>query len=331
LVGEVRALLDAGVDPNVLTGTLSPSSLALAADRGSAEIVDLLLAHGADPSWVSPHGWSAATYADASGFADLAEHLIEVGARAASRFAHGYSRLHRAARSGDVDGLVADAASSEIDVLDAEGWSPLLLAITWRRTAAVDALLRHGADPNFSNDGWSVLCEAAYQDARPDDPTRFVDRLLAAGADPNPPGYPPLLAAVNQEWSSEGAIRQLAAAGADLSRVCPWSGETVVHRIAAIADAGLVDVALDLGADLEACDGAGRTPLLAAAVTANDETFVRLLERGADPLARDATGRSVVDLLDDSVEADEIRRHLALFEGRNDESGDPPVTPRAVP
>jgi ankyrin repeat protein len=323
LVGEVRALLDAGVDPNVLTGTLSPSSLALAADRGSAEIVDLLLAHGADPSWVSPHGWSAATYADASGFADLAEHLIEVGARAASRFAHGYSRLHRAARSGDLDALEAEVASSEIDVdvCDAEGSTPLLLAIRWRRTRAVDALLRYGADPNSCTDGWSVLSEAAYQDARPEDPTRFVERLLVAGADPNPPGYPPLLAAVNQEWSSGDVLRRLAAAGADVSAVDPWDGETVLHRIAAIADADLVDVALDLGANREARDGAGRTPLLAAAVTANDETFVRLLERGADPDARDSTGRSVSELLDDSAEADEIRRHLAVVEGRTDESG----------
>jgi ankyrin repeat protein len=332
-VGEVRALLDAGVDPNVLTGTSSPSTLALAADRGSVEIVELLVAHGADPSWVSPHGWSAATYADANDFADLAEHLMEIGASRASRFAHGYSRLHRAARSGDVDALVGDLASREIevDVCDAEGSTPLVLAIRWRRTRAVDALLRHGADPNFCTDGWSVLCEAAYQDARPDDPTRFVERLLAAGADPNPKGYPPLLAAVNQEWSSGGVLRRLVAAGADVSAVSPWDGETVLHRIAAISDADLVDVALDLGANREAHDGAGRTPLLSAAVTGNDETFLRLLERGADLDARDATGLSVSDLLDDSDEADEIRRHLALFEGRNDESGDPPVTPRAVP
>jgi ankyrin repeat protein len=309
------------VDPNVLMGTLSPSTLALAAARGSVEMAELLVAHGADPSWVSPHGWSAATYADANGFPELAEHLIEVGAPAESRFAHGYSRLHRAARSGDLDALEAEVASSEIDVLDAEGSTPLLLAIRWRRTRAGDALLRYGADPNFCTDGWSVLCEAAYQDARPEDPTRFVERLLVAGADPNPPGYPPLLAAVNQEWSSGDVLRRLAAAGADVSAVDPWDGETVLHRIAAIADADLVDVALDLGANREARDGAGRTPLLSAAVTGNDETFVRLLERGADPDARDSTGRSVSELLDDSAEADEIRRHLAVVEGRTDESG----------
>lgn len=162
------------------------------------------------------------------------------------------------------------------------------------------ALLQAGADPNFSNDAWSVLNDAVYEDSRPAEDTHFVELLLAAGADPNPPGYPPLFCAVNQEWSSGSVLRHLVAAGADIKAIGDWEQRTVLHRIAAIAGASLVDTALDLNAAIEARDRLGRTPLLAAADTHNTETLTRLIERGADITARDARDQSLNDLLEAS-------------------------------
>ncbi len=277
---EVHRLLDAGFDPSDPTGPVS--TLALAAETGSAEIVELLVDHGADPSWVSRVGWSAATYADANGFTDLAGRLVELGAPEASRLAHGYTDLHRAARRGDVDSQLVGPGPEAIDAVDSSGATPLSLAISFRHEAAVDALLRAGADPNYSHDDWSVLKDAVYQDSRPYGATHLADRLLAAGADVNPPGYPPVLCTVNQEWSSGPVLRQLVNAGADIGASGGWEHQTVLHRIAELDDAALVDTALDLGADIEARDGQGRTPLLAAAMSTNTETFTRLVQRGAD-------------------------------------------------
>jgi hypothetical protein len=87
-----------------------------------------------------------------------------------------------------------------------------------------------------------------------------------------------------------------------------------------MADADVVDTAVDLGADIEARDGQGRTPLLAAAMTANTETFTRLLHRGADVTACDAEGQSVDDLLDSSTGAGEIRHYLEELRSRPGES-----------
>ena len=305
---QVRALLAAGSDPNEPAGPVS--TLALAAEIGSAETVELLVDHGADPFWVSRVGWSGATYADANDFTDLAERLVELGAPSASRLAHGYSDLHRAARRGDVDSQLVGLRPEAIDAIDSSGATPLSLAISFRHEAAVDALLRAGADPNYSHDDWSVLNDAVYQDLRPGEPTHLAARLLAAGADQNPPGYPPLFCAVNQEWSSGSVLRQLIAAGADIAAIGGWERQTLLHRIAEIADADLVDTALDVGADIDARDGRGRTPLLAAAITANSETFTRLVERGAVVSAHDAEGQSVGDLLDTSTGADKIRCYL---------------------
>ncbi len=325
---EVRALLDAGVDVEGPPGMTSP--LALAAAIGSTEIVELLIDHSADPARVSRIGWSAATHADANGFPALARRLVDLGTPAESRLAHGYSDLHRGARRGDVASLLVGLEPAAIDAIDSGGDTPLSLAISHRNEAAVDALLEAGANPNHSNDGWWVLNEAVYQDARPGELTHFVGRLLAAGADLNPHGYPPLLCAVNQEWSSGFVLRQLVAAGADINAIVGRTRETVLHRIAAIvSDSSLTDTALDLGADIEARDWRGRTPLLSAADTANAGAFIRLVERGADVDARDTDGQSVHDLLDDSDDADagagagaeEIRNFLAAATSLEAENG----------
>ena len=199
-------------------------------------------------------------------------------------------------------------------VIDGAQATPLLLAVNLRKTeAAAAALIAAGANPGHVGDGWSVLTEAAYQDSRPNEPTHFVEMLLAVGADPNPDGYPPLFNTVNQGWSSTDVFRRLVAAGADIAARAGWENETVLGRIAAISDASMVDVALEAGADIEARDRFGRTPLLAAASTPNAETFERLMERGADLHARDDDGSTVADLLDDTDEADEIRE---LLDGR---------------
>src|SRR5690606_25116422 len=95
--------------PNDPSGPVS--IVALAAEIGSAEIAELLVAHGADPAWVSRDGWNAATFADANDFTELAERLVELGAPVESRLAHGYSHLHRAAGRGRLP-LPSDLARS---------------------------------------------------------------------------------------------------------------------------------------------------------------------------------------------------------------------------
>lgn len=291
-----------------------------AAERGHAEAVELLVAHGVDPAYAHPFsGWTAATTADANGHLALAERLVELGAPAASRFAHGYSELHRAVSYGEVLPLLDGLDPSDADVVDAAVETPLLLAVRLRREGVAAALLTAGADPNTVNDDRPIFAEAAYHDSRPDEPTHLVERLLAAGADVNPRGYPPLFNTVNQEWSSATVFRRLIATGADIAARAGWEDETVLHRIAAIDDAPMIDLALDAGADIEARDCFGRTPLNVAANTPNLGTFARLVERGADLDARGADGETFEAYLDaaaaidssDAAAVDEIRAFLA--------------------
>jgi ankyrin repeat protein len=93
-----------------------------------------------------------------------------------------------------------------------EATPPLALAVQFRRPEAVLALLEAGANPNPMNDGWSILATAVYEESRPARSTAFVEVLLAAGADVNPPGYPSLFCALNQEWSSGTVLAQVVSA-----------------------------------------------------------------------------------------------------------------------
>ncbi|MFM2071091.1 MAG: hypothetical protein RLZZ623_1354, partial [Actinomycetota bacterium] len=212
-VDSVRRSIAAGADPNERWGQRVP--LAVAADNDRVEIAELLVAAGADVGWTADDGWSALTYADANEFDALADRLVELGAPVGSRLAHGYTQLHRAARRGDAEAVAALVRSIGTETPDAHGDTALMLALQFRHGPCVDALLQAEANPNHVNDEWSLLSEAAYADSTREPTTGFAERLLEAGANPNPPGYPPLFCTINQEGSSGAVIRRLVDAGAD--------------------------------------------------------------------------------------------------------------------
>lgn len=87
--------------------------------------------------------------------------------------------LWSAAKADDVatiERLLADGAA--LDVRDARGHSPLMLAAYGGHVAAFDRLLAAGADPNSADDGGnSVLMGAAFKGY-----LALIDKLLAAGA-----------------------------------------------------------------------------------------------------------------------------------------------------
>ena len=143
-----------------------------------------------------------------------------------------------------------------------------MLAVQQRNEAAAGLLVRCGADPDLGDRFCSPLAHAAYQDSIRDRSTNSVELVLDAGA--ARAGYPPLFMAVNQEGSSAAVLGRLVAAGCDINGRLdmPTSldhGETVLHMVASIGDAALVDAAVGLGADIHARSRRGRTPLHEAA------------------------------------------------------------------
>jgi uncharacterized protein len=91
--------------------------------------------------------------------------------------------LQDAAASGDLAGLQQALVQSprELNAANAQGQTPLVLALNGRHFECFEALLAAGANPNGSGpQGWTPLHEASLHGDLP-----AVQRLLALKANPN--------------------------------------------------------------------------------------------------------------------------------------------------
>ena len=190
----------------------------------------------------------------------------------------------------DIEGLQECLASGwDIDAPNADGETPLDLAIRWEHNGALALLLEAGADPSVPDGrrmtplhrvgGWGDLSAA--------------ELLLGAGADLSARdelGATPLhRATVNDAGEF---VRALLDAGADVD-ARDRDGNTPLHWALRDQTAGLaIAVLLEAGADVNALNQSNRTPLHAAMQSSSAEAVARLLERGVDPNARDVDGRT---------------------------------------
>lgn len=166
------------------------------------------------------------------------------------------------------------ASSHWPDVLQ-EGWvKPLQWLVYYNDTTALEAVLRHGGDLS-SIDLNAELGHAAYFGH-----WKVCDFLIEQGADVNAvvpeTGETPLHGAVSKANRPYYlyTVRLLVEHGADVNaktipgvetgafmRDVRTKGETPLHRAAAYADEQIIEYLLDHGADREARDAQGDSPL----------------------------------------------------------------------
>jgi uncharacterized protein len=132
---------------------------------------------------------------------------------------------------------------------------------------------------------------AALAEAAAKGDTARVRRLIAEGADPNAQGRDGVTVS---QWAllhqSPRGLSALLEGEADPARA-DSSGETVVHYAAKAKDPVYLEVLLDRGADANTPNGVTRaTPLVPALMAQREENFRRLLAAGADPNAADRMG-----------------------------------------
>ncbi len=233
------------------------------------------------------------------------QRLLKAGASRLSRDREGDTALAAAARAGRgpvVATLLAGAAPQErpqIDMPDAHGSTPLMLAIHFGRADVARALIDAGADVGAINAiGETALAEAAYA---ADAETGALALKKGAKADTlDRYGKSPICYAAARGAAALVAV--LLDAGVDVNArygnnltALMWASgfSDLTPAAAAVATAQLL---IARGAKLDLVDDRGRSALMIAAGLNRFETARALLEAGANRLLRDKSGKTAADL-----------------------------------
>jgi uncharacterized protein len=275
----IETLLKAGADAN----TSMPEGetvLMTAARTGRIEAVKTLLGHGAavnaKEGW---HGQTALMWAAAEGYSDVVRALVANGADVHARSNGGFTALLFAARDGRIaavqaliaaganlnDALpvrtrqTATAAAAAVPTTPTDvGLNAFLLASANAHYELAAWFLDHGADPNAAPQGWTALHQVSW-----------VRKAGVSGSNnPAPEG--------SGNMDSLEFVRKLVGKGAVLNaRVTkkPPMGVTTLNSAGATpfllaartADADLMRLLAELGADPRMPNEDGTTPLLVAA------------------------------------------------------------------
>ena len=292
----VMALLDGGAD--IHTCDCYGDSVAHhAAVNRDAGVMRYLIAHGVDFKAANGVGQTPLHMAAADGCAETVAVLIEAGADIHACEHQGYTPLHRAGWEHPETIAVLVKAGANLEAADEGGDTPLGIAARWGTPAMVEALLAAGANPNMRDKGWytplhkavtaSVIRDGGGAYRRGD--AKKVEMLIAAGAGIEAETLLFSRTALHiAGWLNHtmACCDVLIAAGANINARDDW-GNTPLH-LAAEQGAGRVVVGLvRAGAKIDDINHEGKTALHVAACCDDSEAVEALLTEGADITIQD--------------------------------------------
>ncbi len=311
----LAALLAAGADPNVAMAG-SEAAILTAARTGRTDAVRMLVSHGADVNAAQAAGQTALMWAAAEGHVETMQALIEAGASVAARTVvpetplrtglegpapHGFTALLFAVRAGHIDAVdvLLDAGADADDKLP-DGMNTVVLAATNAHWELGVQLVDRSADPNGAEQGWTALHAMTWV------------RMPNFGF--NPPGP-----VTTGSMDSLAFARALVERGAEVNarmtaeprngyrNALNRMGATPLLMAARLADAPLMRVLLELGADPAIPNEDGTTLLMVASGVGihspgedpgtEEEALACVelaLELGGDPNAMDDVGETAL-------------------------------------
>lgn len=223
---------------------------------------------------------------------NIASWLIASGADIAAVDDQGEIPLHKASSTGNLE-LVSLYlhASTPVDKRNNLGWTPFMQS----RSASISkTLFDHGADIHATTDQGITAIHHAADSCN----LELVSFLLANGADVH-----------------ACVARQKHTCDSNRGPIIVIGGNTPLHLAIASTHGAMmgqtlevVKVLLEHGADIEAKEGTGKTPLLLAISTKfynmgtwtpNEKVVNHLLEHGADPHAVDDAAKNAFQLADE--------------------------------
>lgn len=296
ILGKARRFIEQSVNINDSDNQLGITPLHCAVHQGHEEMVELLLEHKANLNITCKQGKSALHIAAEQGHRKIIKLLLHqrINSRTANR--QGDTALQLAVGTTHDEATVPLLIKSRFD-MDVQntstGNTALHLAVQLKRPRILSFLLEKGANVNILNrDGITPLqlackidnCEAI---------SSFLERGAKLETRSSRGDTALHIAATEGNWV---AFDLLITGGADINA---WDSEaeSLLHRQARSGSS--VSVAahlLEKGANIEASNSQGYTPLQTAAISGNKALFLFLVEDGANFDVHTARGETLLHI-----------------------------------
>lgn len=264
--------------------------LTLAAARGDASTIEILLANGVGMKAVDALSatlrqrvWFGAIRA---GSAMLTEHLIGKVHDFSARDRDGNTALHYAAEHEMIKFVGQLAGKIDVNAPNNFGYTALIVAARVGSVDGVLALLEKGARLDGRDRVGRTALHHAAQEGHCDVVAALLDQHAAVT-------WPIVYAAASLARTQ--VVKILAERGADIYRADD-KGDTLLTQAVKRGDRAMVDVLLEHNVPIDHGNDNRMTALLIAAVDGHLEIAEALLEHGADREATDVFGRTPLAL-----------------------------------
>jgi ankyrin repeat protein len=266
--GAAGALLSLALASASLSGAGSVSKLSEAIQSGNRAAALALMKQPGEVSALDADGTTALHWAVRADDFEMASRLIQAGASVRATNRYGVTPLSLAAVNANprMTALLLDKGADARQMVS-RGQTVLMTAARTGNPEVVTALIDKGADVNARE--WQ-LGETALMWAAAENHAAVVKVLVARGAEVDARSNP--LAFPKDRFGLEGVLT-----------ILPRGKWTALMYAARDGAPEATRALLDAGADINAQDPDGTTPLVRAIWNSHYDTAKVLLERGADP------------------------------------------------
>ena len=322
-VDAVKTLIAHGADVNSAEDTRGQTALMWASGEGHADVIHALLDAGADLHARS-HGPEAAEASGGTGTYTRRVQRIDI-----------FTPFLFAVRAGHINAVhVFLARGADVNETTPDGTSALVIAAANAHWELGSVLLEAGANPNAAEQGWTALHQLVrtrnlnigfFPHPEPTGRLSSLDFgrvLIEHGVDVNARITKPIVDGFRDFWTQNGATPILQAAkGADAEMMrflakheadaslanergtTPIMAASGVEMFNPNEDSGTneegleaLNVALELGGDVNAANNSGDTPLHGAAWRGANDIILRLVEEGAELHVENNSGYTPLEI-----------------------------------